>query len=1186
MYLKKIEMQGFKSFANKMTFEFHQGITGIVGPNGSGKSNVADAVRWVLGEQSAKQLRGGNMQDVIFAGTEARKPQSFAAVSITFDNSDHALETSYEEVTVTRRLYRSGESEYRINNQAVRLRDIHELFYDTGIGKEGYSIIGQGQIERIISGKPDERRELFDEAAGIVKFKRRKAASLKKLAEEQQNLLRVNDILSELTGQLEPLKRQSETARVYLEKKETLKELDINLYLVQDEQAGGRLKELQDKIEVTDAQLSDVDAQLLATKSEYDAIENELQELEQTIAELTEKNQKNLLAREQLRGQIDLLKEQINTVHLNSEHYSQRRNAIREDLEKRGAELAECREKLSELSGKLGAARAEEKKEEKKYKDIEQRLASCNDGITRAKNDVIGMLNSRSTVKGKMQRYGALLEQIDIRRAELQSRMLRFTEEEQAAREKMALATENLNGIRGHIEALRAESAVKEGRVAKLQDELHDANTRLDDVQTRYHRDNSRLDSLRTLNEHYEGYGNAIRRVMEQKKKKPGIHGVVADLISTEKKYEIAIETALGGSIRNIITDNENTAKYFIEYLKQNKYGRATFLPLTNVRPRKNAVRPEVLSEEGVIGLASDLTTCEEIYTDLRSQLLGRTVVVDTIDHAIRLGKKYQHTLYMVTLAGESFSPGGTMTGGAFRNKENLLGRKREIEELDQEVGKLSKEIDEITAGIEEKRTERNALRDEIVRIGNKLHGESIRENTAQMSIKQAEDQIRMNRLDRSALDRENQEIDEQVRKIKESSRSIEEELQASEAAEQKLTEKTGELEEKAAKLVEERDARSSTLASIRLNIQALTQEQGFISSNMDRISEEIESLRAEDAEIGENLIEDSREAEEKQANIVKIGETIRAAEEEASENLKEQTALAARKTELSESHRNFFARRDELSETKTALDRESFRLHSQKEKIEEALDVSISYLWEEYEMTPVQARKFRNPEHRDIQVLKREIAKVKDGIKKLGSVNVNAIEDYKNLVERHTFLSAQHTDLVESEKTLEGIIAELDRGMRRQFNEKFAEISREFDRTFRALFGGGSGRLEIDREMDVLEASITIIAEPPGKKLQNMMQLSGGEKALTAIALLFAIQNLKPSPFCLLDEIEAALDDHNVIRFAEYLHKLTKNTQFIVITHRRGTMSSADRLYGITMQEKGVSTLVSVNLIEDKLSS
>ena len=1172
MYLKKIEMQGFKSFANKMTFDFHQGITGIVGPNGSGKSNVADAVRWVLGEQSAKQLRGGNMQDVIFAGTEARKPQSFAAVSITFDNSDHALETSYEEVTVTRRLYRSGESEYRINNAAVRLRDIHELFYDTGIGKEGYSIIGQGQIERIISGKADERRELFDEAAGIVKFKRRKAASLKKLADEQQNLLRVNDILTELTSQLEPLRKQSETARIYLDKKEALKELDINLYLVQDEQAGGRLKELQDKIDVTDAQLKDIDDQLLATKSEYDAIENELQTLDLQIADLTEKNQKSLLIREQLRGQIDLLKEQINTVHLNSEHYSARRSAIREDLQKKDAERTDYQRELRELSGKLKAARSEEKKEEKKYQDIEQRLASCNDGIAKAKNDVIGMLNSRSTVKGKMQRYGALLEQIDIRRAELQTRMLRFSEEEQAAENRVTLANGNLEGIRKHIEALRAESAVKEGQVAKLQEELHDANALLDDVQTRYHRDNSRLDSLRTLNEHYEGYGNAIRRVMEQKKKNPGIHGVVADLISTKKKYEIAIETALGGSIRNIITDNENTAKYFIEFLKQNKYGRATFLPLTNVRPRRNAVREEVLSEEGVIGLASDLTTCAEIYADLRSQLLGRTIVVDTIDHAIRLGKKYQHTLYMVTLAGESFSPGGTMTGGAFRNKENLLGRKREIEELDHEVQKLSKEMEEISARIDGKRTERNALRDEIVRIGNKLHGESIRENTAQMSIKQAEDQIRMNRLDRSALDRENQEIDEQVRKIRESSKSIEDELRASEEAEAELT--------------EERNEQSTALESIRLSIQSLMQEQGFISSNMERISEETEALRAEDAEIGENLISDSREAEEKQGNIVKIEETIRAAEAEASDNAREQASLTARKTELSESHRTFFERRDELSETKTALDRESFRLHSQKEKIEEALEVSIAYLWDEYEMTPVQARKFRNPELKDIQALKRDISKVKDGIRKLGSVNVNAIEDYKNLVERHTFLSAQHTDLVESEKTLEGIIAELDRGMRRQFNEKFAQISKEFDRTFRALFGGGSGRLEIDRETDVLEASIAIIAEPPGKKLQNMMQLSGGEKALTAIALLFAIQNLKPSPFCLLDEIEAALDDHNVIRFAEYLHKLTKNTQFIIITHRRGTMSAADRLYGITMQEKGVSALVSVNLIEDKLSS
>ncbi|MCR5295473.1 MAG: chromosome segregation protein SMC [Lachnospiraceae bacterium] len=1186
MYLKKIEMQGFKSFANKMVFEFHQGITGIVGPNGSGKSNVADAVRWVLGEQSARQLRGGNMQDVIFAGTAARKPQSFASVAITFDNEDRALDVDYAEVTVTRRLFRSGESEYLINNVPSRLRDIQELFYDTGIGKEGYSIIGQGQIERIVSGKPEERRELFDEAAGIVKFKRRKTASLKKLAEEQQNLLRVSDILSELTGQLAPLKKQSESAKIYLERRDRLKNCDINLYLIEEQSSGGQLKELSGKAEIADASIAETKEELEKVRAEYDALEKEIGGIEEESGRLAESISGNSLIREQLKGQIELLREQINTTRQMSGQYQARKEAIRKELAQREEERQRIREDSEKISGEIAKARAEQKKLGDEMELLDQEIAKTSESVGRARNEVIGLLNSRSSYKGRTQRYDAMLEQIDIRKAELSGRLLRFEEEEHGARERMEESDRNLAEIRERTAALRRENENLSARAEACQDEIRRMNEELENEQTEYHREASRLESLKAITESYEGYSNGIRRIMEQKSRNPGILGVVADLISTEERYETAIETALGGSLRNIVTDNETTAKYLIEFLKRNRFGRATFLPLTNIRARKRFEPQGALREEGVIGLASELVSAEERYEALVSHLLGRTLVVDTIDNAIRIGRRYAHSLFMVTLGGESFSPGGSITGGALRNQENLLGRTREIDELTRGVRQLKKTIADKQEAISKKRKERDSLREEIVSLSGKLHAESIRENTEELSKKQAEDALLLGRVDRQALVRESTEIEKQIEKVKASRGEIEKELEGSEESERSLNERIRELEAHFQAVSEERHKKAAETEEIRIRIQGMQQNSGFLFTNQERLSREVENLREEDAGIDASLLAGESEAGRKKNDIASIEETIREGEKQSALENARLSELNARKASLAGKNKGLLRKREDISENLSALDKESFRLHAQKEKIEESMASQAAYLWEEYELTPSEARKQRDEELTDRRELKREIGRLKEEIRKLGNVNVNAIEDYKNLLERHSFLDAQHKDLVESEKTLMGIIDELDRGMRKQFSEKFAEISREFDRTFRQLFGGGVGTLKIDESADILEAAITIDAEPPGKKLQNMMQLSGGEKALTAIALLFAIQSLKPSPFCLLDEIEAALDDNNVGRFAEYLHKLTANTQFIVITHRRGTMASADRLYGITMQEKGISTLVSVNLIEETLDA
>ena len=1185
MYLKNIEVYGFKSFAQKINFEFHNGITGIVGPNGSGKSNVGDAVRWVLGEQSAKQLRGGNMQDVIFSGTENRKPLSFASVSITLDNSDHKLPVDYNEVTVTRRLYRSGESEYLINGSGCRLKDIQEMFYDTGIGKEGYSIIGQGQIDKILSGKPEERRELFDEAAGIVKFKRRKATTLKKLDEERQNLVRVTDILSELTKQLGPLEKQSETARIYLAKREELKELDVNLFLLDHQRTGELLKELEEKLEQAQRELNEAQAAYDQTKIEYDRLEQELEDLNHRLDTLKEEQQQNALLKQQYEGQVQVLEEQISSGKQNSEHYQNRLTALGEDLDRRTQEKEKLAEDKLELQSRLKEIRASLSKETEALENIVSNVEECTQAVEDGKNEIIEILNSRATTKGKVQRFDAMLEQLNIRKAEISQRILRLKSEEEVLEKERLNAQKQYDAVTAVIHSTNEECVRLDGEVQKLQDKLKKQNSQMEIGQTAYHREASRLESLKNITERYDGYGNSIRRVMEQKNREPGIKGVVADIIHVQKDYEVAIETALGGSIQNIVTDNEQTAKRMIGFLKKNRFGRATFLPLSNISGRGGLNQRDVLSEPGVVGTANTLVNADKEYSELVMYLLGRVLVVDNIDHAIAIGKKYRHSLRMVTIEGESLSPGGSMTGGAFKNNSNLLGRRREIEELERSVGILRKELEETQKSIGENRSRRNVLRDTIADFQQKLRQQYVEQNTAKMNLEQLKEKEGEIQNSYRHIDREQEELRHQAGEIRQDHSSIARELEDSQKDEKELETfietKQKELEEWKAEETE----KTHELEKIRLEESSLEQQNQFLQENLSRLNSEIAAFQKESQEITENLVQSREEIHKKEEGIQELKNAAQECLLKEEQYGSQRAQWQEEKEKRSASHKTFFEKRDHLSEKTSLLDKECFRLRSQTEKIEEQREGQISYMWEEYEITPNNALQYRKEELTDRQAIKADVTRIKDEIRKLGSVNVNAIEDYKELLERHTFLSGQYDDIVKAEETLEGIILELDEGMRKQFTEKFRDIQREFDKAFKELFGGGKGTLELAEDEDILEAGIRIISQPPGKKLQNMMQLSGGEKALTAIALLFAIQNLKPSPFCLLDEIEAALDDSNVGRFASYLQKLTKNTQFIIITHRRGTMNAADRLYGITMQEKGVSTLVSVDLVENQLS-
>lgn len=1185
MYLKNIEVQGFKSFAQKINFEFHNGITGIVGPNGSGKSNVGDAVRWVLGEQSAKQLRGGNMQDVIFSGTETRKPLSFASVAITLDNSDHKLPVEFNEVTVTRRLYRSGESEYLINGSACRLKDINEMFYDTGIGKEGYSIIGQGQIDRILSGKPEERRELFDEAAGIVKFKRRKNTTIKKLQDEQANLVRVTDILSELTRQLGPLERQSETARIYLAKRDTLRELDVNSFLLENEQSARELKELEDKNVRASEELEENQEAYEQTKVEYDRLEEELEQLNSQMDQLREETQNKAIRRQQLDGEIKVLREQILAGTQNEEHYRSRLKTIESDVKERQESLETQEEEKSQLHAAVTEARKRQGDEEERLQNIQAQIEECTQAVENGKNEIIELLNSRATTRGKAQRFDTMMEQIDIRKAGISQRQLHLKTEEAKQQTELEKAKEKFRGITSLIQEMNQECQRLDGEVHKITEELKKQNNQMEIGQSAYHREASRLESLKNITERYDGYGNSIRRVMEQKDRAPGIRGVVADLMQVNKEYEIAIETALGGSIQNIVTDNEQTAKQMIEYLKKNRFGRATFLPLNSINTKSGFNQREALKEPGVIGLASELVTTGTEYAGLATYLLGRVLVVDHIDHAIAIARKYRHSLRMVTIEGESFSPGGSMSGGSFKNNSNLLGRRREIEELESSVKALKSDMDKMQRDIDDNRSRRNVMRDTIADFQEKLRQQYVAQNTAKMNINQVESRIREIQEGYGDIQREQLEIRRQIEEARADHNKIAEELKASQQDEKELETfiqtRQGELEE----WKQQEQEVSRKLEALRLEASTALQKESFAKETLERLNHEIETLCQEEEEIHETLKLGSEENEKKRQSVENLEAVITTLAEEENTARTQLESWQRTKEEKNTSHKAFFEKRDELSSKISLLDKECYRLKSQIEKLEEHREAQISYLWNEYEITPNSALQYKKEEFTNLGAMKKEIAQVKDEIRKLGNVNVNAIEEYKEISERHTFLSAQYEDLKTAEAQLENIIKELDEGMRRQFTEKFQDIQREFDKAFKELFGGGKGTLELEEDVDILEAGIRIISQPPGKKLQNMMQLSGGEKALTAIALLFAIQNLKPSPFCLLDEIEAALDDSNVGRFAGYLQKLTKNTQFIIITHRRGTMNAADRLYGITMQEKGVSTLVSVDLVENQLT-
>ena len=1195
MYLKSIEINGFKSFANKIVFEFPHGITGIVGPNGSGKSNIGDAVRWVLGEQSAKQLRGARMEDVIFSGTQSRRPMGYAYVAITFDNEGKTIPLDYEEVTVARRVYRSGESEYLLNGSVCRRRDIVELFYDTGIGKEGYSIIGQGQVEKILSGKIEDSRELFDEAAGIAKYKKNRAVTRRSLEKERQNLERVTDVLAELERRAGPLEKQSEKAREYLKLKAREKELDLALFLYDYDHLKAEARDLGERHDIVRGDLEETRDSYEKIKKENASYQEQGDRISASLEEKEASREASRSEKEEEDQQLVLLEQKRETNLRLITHYEELYEQSKEETAQKEEQIRTRDQEILEGQATLTEKEQQLSEKEEQLEDCRDRLSSCEARIDLRNKEIFSIMSSHTDMKEKLSRYETMEEQLTLREAEFQSRNLRIRSDLKESRRQEQENEGLLAAAQGRLsERKRAYEELRD-RESAMKAEEEEIRSRIAQANQDYLRARSRYETLYNISERYEGYNRAIQKVMEQKSRNPGIIGVVADIIKVEKRYETAIEIALGGALQNIVTEDNQVAQKMIQYLKRDRLGRATFLPLTNVRRRNIAFSPAILEDEGVIGVASSLVTVDDRFGSLIQSLLGRTIVVDTMDHALLLSRKNNFSLRIVTVDGELLNPGGSITGGAYRHSGNLLGRRREIEEYKTAMEshkETRKQAEETLAAREEEREafhgQVKEKREELEKIELQIHDLSrqqplLKEKTEEL-IRQEKgldkeyrilrDQLTEIRTQKEELARQEEDTEEIHRQNSSSLDDLQEELQT--------------ISSRLAELDQEKN-------DLTLQVSRLRQQLGFAGQDKERLAEEVRTLQ----ENQESSLQEKARLEKENEEALKERDQHKKKSEEIGQALKEADQILSRlreeRSQLQKKQNQIFHQLEDENERLLNLEKENTRLTAREEKISEDLDGKIAYMWDTYEVTYNQAlRMWRAAQDEEDQPgsplmttaqagrFRKEKRDVGKQIRDLGNVNVNAIEEYKEVGERYRFMKGQYEDIQEAERKLESMIEDLNKAMRDQFSRQFALIRETFTTVFADLFEGGTASLELMDEEDILECGIRIIAQPPGKKLQNILLLSGGERALTAIALLFAIQKLKPSPFCLLDEIEAALDDANINRFSRYLKRLAKDTQFIVITHRRGTMIAAEALYGITMQEKGVSTLISVDLIDD----
>ncbi len=1181
MILKSIEMQGFKSFPDKTVFKLGKGITGVVGPNGSGKSNISDAVRWVLGEQSTKALRGAKMEDVIFGGTDKRKALGFAEVTLHMDNKDRSLDIDKDDVSVTRRYYRSGESEYKINGEDSRLKDVHELFMDTGLGRDGYSMVSQGRIADLVSARSSQRRDMLEEASGISHYRYRRADANRRLDHAEENLVRLRDILAELEARIGPLKTQSEKAVKFLALSEEKKTLEIGLWLHTIEKSGRDLREQEGKLSVAAAHYDDVDKNLADIEEQ---IEQAIKQGQDITVEIEALNRAISDSQEQaiaIDGEIavsrNTFEHNLATIErLASDMGDGARSAAQADELIAGAEkeidekqklIAEKKDLLSSELAKLNSLLDENSENSEKVKSINETLSEKALLLSDLK---VGKSRAQSTVTELETRIASIDEVLESRSGivdTLAEEILKQSAEIKKLRDE---ENENTNALDGYNLIIET----RQGKADKLRGEIDQLN--LDIYQK-----NARIKMLDDLEKNLDGYQGSVQKVIKEAKRGAlrGIRGTLSQLISTRGEYSVAIETALGTAIQNIVVDDENAAKKAIEFLKNNRAGRATFLPLTSIRAREFTERG-LDNCEGYIDMASSLVDCDSKYSEIIGSLLSRTAVVDNIDNGIAIAKKYSYRFRIVTLDGQILNAGGSMTGGSRGSGTGFLSRINEIEELKEDVRILSESLkekqekfNELDAIIVNARAELDASEAEIIKIQENI----IR---AESELKLVEDR-RNTAL--SHINDLNAEKENSAARIKEAKR---EELEADGGIEkinaeiEKLNDKLDRLDEKRGTLEEMREKSSEIQNALNLEILSLGKEievcnsvieranldKQTISGRSDRLSEEIDSIKRLNEEITENI----GKLEEK-AKLLRGG---------ADETREKIDTLVMSRNENEALSVKLRSKERELNEDKEKLGGERARLEERKLSLENSLETAKTKLYDEYQLSFYEAQEIGEiPE--DIGKAQRSLQEIKSKIRSLGNVNVGAIEEYKEVGERYEYLNGQLTDVEKSKKELEKLIAELTEKMAEKFREQFRLINNSFGETFRDLFTGGKAELVLEDPSDVLECNINIKVQPPGKNVQNIDLLSGGEKGLAAIALLFAILKVNPAPFCIFDEVEAALDDVNVSRYARYVRNMTADTQFILITHRRGTMEEADVLYGITMQEEGVSKMLELKSYE-----
>ncbi|MBQ8508137.1 MAG: chromosome segregation protein SMC [Clostridia bacterium] len=1184
MRLKKLIVHGFKSFADRVEILFEDGITGVVGPNGCGKSNIADAVKWVLGEQSAKSLRGAKMEDVIFGGTEKRKRLSFCEVTLIFDNEDHSLPIDFTEVSVTRRVYRSGEGEYKINGAACRLRDIIDLFRDTGIGKDGYSMIGQGRIDEILSVKSEDRRQVFEEAAGIVKFKARKHDAQRRMDNTTANLNRVEDILHDLEERVEPLKEQSETAREYLALRDELKILDLNVFLLRTERYEARIKELKESVETLGESILESNRELEKISADREACQEQLAIFETEAAEKRDEVQSLIREVEAGEGAVKVMRERMaagekeqnrllaqrDAAGRGREGMQERIEAIAAEIEREDADVRAAAQALSVQEAELSRAEAE--------------LAGIEEKSEQMKQQIIQAMNRLGDVRSQRARLGAMKTALENQLANMEG----DREREQAGVDSLDEQVRDAKARLEEEEKRRAElkemTSDHNNRVQALNDRLHALSDQVTELQNQRQAADSRMKLLREMQRDYEGYNNSVKQVLLQARRNTGsgVHGVVADLIRVPARLERAVDMVLGGALQNIVVDRDEDAKRMIEYLRANRFGRATFLPISSVRGRTLTQQErQVLSMPGCVGVASELIEFDPKYQGVADNLLGRTVIAEDLTSGIAIQRASRYQLRLVTLEGDVMHSGGSMTGGSVQSRmTSLLSRSREIEETEKKLASIGDELNKLREMYGQMDEERSALKKERGELFDALHQQEVLCGRADALLKAALDEQQVNNERVERVEAERSRLRTQLSDVSES-------LSALDGQQENAEHSTESRQEEVKKLQEEIYARRNANEALR---SAVTDGRVSLASRRRGL----EAARADKERLVQQSEDSSRLLAESEELLKKCGEEL---EQSAALLEKDIASLAEHKQKL-ESARSEFAAADErrissqkkLQEitghsdsVRANLDDFSDRHHRselQLARVEGEYKQIQDRIWEDYELTYATAEPFRQADFKLTESEKRVTA-IRQRIRAMGTVNVAAVDEYRRTIERVNELGSQRDDLLKARADLEGIIAELEKNMEEQFRTQFALINQNFARTFTCLFGGGTAELRLSDPKDALNCGIDIVAQPPGKKLQMLSLLSGGERALTAIAILFAILDLKPTPFCVLDEIEAALDDANIDTYADYLKDYSRNTQFIVITHRKGTMERCDALYGVVMQEKGVSKTVSVKLNE-----